>query len=106
MNRLQLAAPIEVIPEADQALAELGELASYLPRVPELSVGVCRLFDEGMPGFDCEVDWSAAKTTGRALAHYKLPERLRALLLALRARDRDLHNVNERSRVRGFGDGA
>jgi hypothetical protein len=94
----------EIIPDADQALAELAELASYLPKVPELSVEVSCLVDEGMPGFECEVDWSTAETTGRAIARYKLPERLRALLVALRAGDRNLHNIDERSRLRSLAD--
>lgn len=84
---------VEIAPDADQALAELAELASYIPLTPELSVEVCRIFDEGSPGLDCEVDWSVAGTTGRAIAHYKLPERLKRILLALRAGNWQPHDV-------------
>jgi hypothetical protein len=92
-NGKELPENVEIAPDADQALAELAELASYIPSTPELSVEVCRIFDEGSPGLDCEVDWSVAGTTGRAIAHYKLPERLKRILLALRAGDWQPHNV-------------
>jgi hypothetical protein len=62
--------------------------------MPELSVALYRLFNEGTPGLDCEIDSSAALTAGRVVVHYKLPER-KAWLIALRAGDWKSDNVDE-----------
>ena len=91
--------PVETVIDADEAFSELAELADYAARMPELSIQLYRLFEEGTPGLDCEIDSSAASTTGRVIARYKLPEQIKAWLVALRAGDWKPNDIDEGSGV-------
>jgi hypothetical protein len=90
--------------DADEAFADLAELARYALLIPELSVEVCRLLNEGTPGFDCEIDSGPTVGTDSILAHYKLPKRFREWLVALRAGEWQPDKIDCRSSERGFGD--
>jgi hypothetical protein len=86
---------VETVIDADEAFLELAELADYAARMPELSIQLYRLFDEGTPGLDCEIDSSGASTTDRVIARYKLPEQIKAWLIALRAGNWKPDNIDE-----------
>ena len=88
----------QIIIDSAEAFAELAELAGYASRMPELSVEIYRLIKKNPQALDCEVDSSTAETTGRVIARYKLPERFRVLLVALRAGDWKPDQIGNRSR--------
>lgn len=77
--------------EFAEALAELRELADLGGNDDLETLEVFRrMRDQGAPGLDCEVDRSAAATTGRVIYRYKLPQGLKVRLIALRVRARHL----------------
>ncbi len=81
-------AAVEIRPDMDQAVADFDELRLLSNLFGfDLAGAINGLAESGTPVWSCDVDWDAATTTGYAIAHYKLVERLQGVLTALRARN-------------------
>ena len=78
----------EIRPDMDQAIADFEELRVLSVRFGfDLSGALSSLAESLLPVWTCDVDWEAATTADYAVAHYKLAERLRSVLVTLRARN-------------------
>jgi hypothetical protein len=72
-----------------EAIADLDELDRLLDVYPSALAEVRLLIQGGLDVWALQVDWGSAEGAGNAVATYRLTDEMRALLLALRARQTD-----------------
>jgi hypothetical protein len=78
-----------MIPDGNQALADLAELARSSDGLVELR----RLIDEGTPLLRSYIDRLSAAETGDLIARYEVCEPLKVFLAAIRARNRQANEI-------------
>jgi hypothetical protein len=91
-GRCAMSAPLDIHPDMAQAAADFAELRTLSARFGFDLLGTLdSLADSGTPVFAADVDFLPAPSTGHLVARYKLAERLRGALAALRvtARNRE-----------------
>ena len=96
MSGAKDGAPVELVPDMSQALADLRELGELFARFGVELISSLAGIREGVPPvLLCEVFDVSEVGTNRVVACFKLAEHLERCLAALRAWDGNLHTGHE-----------